>query len=57
MNHKPDIFIKRELNLMDSKEFLFNPNPEIKEELKRTSELTTSDLSSEDRISSNLSGK
>ena len=57
MNHKPDIFINRELNLMDSKEFLFNQNPEIKEELKRTSELTTSDLSSEDRISSNLSGK
>ena len=57
MNHKPDIFINRELNLMDSKEFLFNPNPEIKEELKRTSELTTSDLSSEDRISSNLSRK
>ena len=57
MNHKPDIFINRELNLMDSKEILFNPNQEIKEELKRTSELTTSDLSSEDRISSNLSGK
>ena len=54
---KSDLSIYSELNLKDSKESILNSNPTKKEEPKRTSELTNTDLSSEDRISSNSSSK
>jgi hypothetical protein len=43
------------VNLNDSEEFLRNSTPNKKEEPKRNSQATTTDLSSEDRIPSNLS--
>ena len=57
MSLKSDLSFSEEVNLNDSEEFLRNSTPNKKEEPKRNSQATTTDLSSEDRISSNLSRK
>ena len=55
MSLKSDLSFSEEVNLNDSEEFLRNSTANKKEEPKRNSQATTSDLSSEDRIPSNLS--
>ena len=55
MSLKSDLSFSEEVNLNDSEEFLRNSTPNKKEEPKRNSQATTTDLSSEDRIASNLS--
>ena len=57
MSLKSDLSFSEEVNLNDSEEFLRNSTPNKKEEPKRNSQTTTTDLSSEDRIPSNLSRK
>ena len=57
MSLKSDLSTNSEFNLNDSKEFFHKSNQAKKEESKRNSELTTTDLSSESRISSSLSSK
>ena len=57
MSLKSDLFFSEEVNLNDSEEFLRNSIPNKKEEPKRNSQTTTTDLSSDDRIPSNLSRK
>ena len=57
MSLKSDLSFSEEVNLNDSEEFLRNSIPNKKEEPKRNSQATTTDLSSEDRIPSNLSRK
>lgn len=57
MSLESNFSIYGEVNLNDSIEFLRNSTPTKKEELKRNSEATTTDLSIEDRNSSGLSRK
>ena len=57
MSLKSDLSFSEEVNLNDSEEVLRNSTPNKKEETKRSSQATTTDLSSEDRIPSNLSRK
>ena len=57
MSLKSDLSTNSEFNLNDSKEFFPKSNQAKKEESKRNPELTTTDLSSESRISSSLSSK
>ena len=57
MSLKSDLSTNSEFNLNNSKEFFPKSNQAKKEESKRNSKLTTTDLSSESRISSSLSSK
>ena len=54
---RAELTIYNELNLKASKEFMLNSNPTKKECSKSTSELTTIDLNSKDRISNSHSCK
>lgn len=57
MSFKSNFSLFEEFNLNDSIEFLRNSTPEKKEEPKRHSQVTTTDLSLDDRTSSTLSRK
>jgi len=57
MSLKSDLSFSEEVNLNDSEEFIHNSFPNKKNDQKRNSQATTTDLSIEDRIPSNLSRK
>ena len=57
MSIKSDLSFSEEVNLNDSEEFIRNSLQSKKDEQKRNSQVTTTDLSIEDRIPSNHSRK